>query len=58
MVQLAADIAAGVNATPIGHGHNFAPADYIDSWIALTEPAGWSDADTERLKVLFADYVR
>ena len=58
MVQLAADLAADAETAPLGFGHNFAPAHYIDSWIALTEPAGWTDGDTRRLKSLFADYRR
>lgn len=57
-VQLAADMFAGTDAAPLGYGHNFSPADYIDAWIALTEPAGWSAQDTRRLKALFATYRR
>jgi uncharacterized membrane protein len=56
MVQLAADLAAGTEAAPLGYGHNFAPAHYIDAWLALTEPTGWTDGGTERLKSLFAAY--
>ena len=52
MLQIAADMQAG-DITPTGHGHNYAPEDYIDTWIALTGPAGWSEADTQRLKALF-----
>lgn len=44
----------GGDITPLGHGHNFAPADYIDAWRALTEPAGWTEPDIERLKAQFA----
>jgi uncharacterized membrane protein len=57
MLQVAADMRAG-DITPTGHGHNYAPEDYIDSWIGLTEPAGWSEADTRRLKALFAQRGR
>jgi uncharacterized membrane protein len=53
VLQVAADMRAG-DVTPVGHGHNYAPEDYIDAWIALTEPAGWSEAETRRLKALFA----
>jgi hypothetical protein len=28
------------------------------AWLALTEPTGWTDADTRRLKSLFAAYRR
>ncbi|HEY8521525.1 MAG TPA: alpha/beta-hydrolase family protein [Gammaproteobacteria bacterium] len=53
MLQLGADMRGGA-ITPEGHGHNFAPDDYIEAWLALTEPRGWSDDDTRRLKALFA----
>ena len=53
MLQLVADMRAG-DITPHGHGHNFAPEHYIDAWIALTEPSGWTEDDTRRLKADFA----
>jgi uncharacterized membrane protein len=53
-LQLAADIAAGVKAAPPGFGHNFAAAHYIDAWLALTEPAGWTEDDVRRLKSMYA----
>jgi uncharacterized membrane protein len=53
MLQLAADMAAGADATPPGTGHNFAAAHYIDAWLALTEPDGWGDDDVRRLKRRF-----
>jgi uncharacterized membrane protein len=42
-------------AIPMGYGHNFAPASYIDAWIEVTQPQGWDADDTKRLKQLFAD---
>jgi uncharacterized membrane protein len=51
MVQLAADIAVA-NTTPPGYGHNFAKKDYVDAWMALIEPEGWTHADIKRLKAL------
>lgn len=57
MLQVAADMQSG-SITPVGHGHNYAPEDYIDAWIALTEPAGWTKADVRRLKALFAQRSR
>jgi uncharacterized membrane protein len=57
-VQLAADMLAGTEAAPLGYGHNFAPADYVDAWIALTEPERWTDDHTRRLKALFSTYSR
>jgi uncharacterized membrane protein len=53
MLQLAADMAAGADATPPGFGHNFAAEHYIDAWIALTEPQGWTTEDLARLKARF-----
>ena len=58
MLQIAADLAAGVDGVPLGYGHNFAPDHYIDAWLALTQPAGWTDDDTRRLKARFAGYRR
>lgn len=53
MLQVMADMRAG-DITPRGHGHKFAADDYIDAWRALTEPEGWTEDDTRRLKALFA----
>lgn len=52
ILQVMADMRAG-DITPRGHGHNFAADDYIDAWLALTEPAGWTELETRRLKGLF-----
>lgn len=54
MLQVLADMRAG-DITPRGYGHNFAPEHYIDAWIALTDPPGWTEDDTKRLKALFAE---
>jgi uncharacterized membrane protein len=35
---------------PIGYGHVFAPADYIDAWIEVTDVRDFSPADIARLK--------
>ncbi|MFU8832043.1 MAG: alpha/beta hydrolase [Wenzhouxiangella sp.] len=48
-LQLAADIAAA-EVAPIGYGHAYATEHYIDTWFALTEPAGWTEASLKRLK--------
>ncbi len=53
MLQVLADMRAG-SITPPGHGHNYAPEDYVDAWLALTEAPGWTDAEVRRLKALFA----
>lgn len=52
MLQLAVDMLVGT--APPGFGHEYAAADYIDAWLALTEPAGWSEEDLARLHALFA----
>ena len=35
---------------PLGHGHQYDPDHYLSAWIDLTEPEGWSETDTIRLK--------
>ncbi|NLX98780.1 MAG: hypothetical protein GXY83_21690 [Rhodopirellula sp.] len=42
-------------SVPLGYGHNYAPASYIDAWIEVTEPDEWSAGDSARLKRLLAD---
>ena len=56
MLQLAADMMVGT--APTGFGHEYAPAHYIDAWLALTEPLGWSEAELERLRDLFEQQGR
>lgn len=53
-LQVAFDLPMATSV-PIGYGHNYAPANYIDAWVAVTEPKDWDDADTQRLKKLFAE---
>ncbi len=47
--QLALDMALSFGAPP-GHGHAYFAQDYIDPWVQVTAPAGWTPADTARLK--------
>jgi uncharacterized membrane protein len=54
MVQLAADMVAGTGA-PVGYGHEYAATDYLQSWIQLAEPPGWSREELERLQAFFAE---
>ncbi|MCP8884926.1 alpha/beta-hydrolase family protein [Devosia sp. XJ19-1] len=49
-LQLALD-AALAQTPPVGYGHVYAPADYIDAWYAVTQPAGWTPASLEALKL-------
>lgn len=51
MLQLLADLATG--SAPPGFGHEIAAEHYIDAWVALTEPDGWSESELERLKETF-----
>lgn len=53
MLQVAADMMVGT--APRGFGHEYAATDYIDAWLALTEPAGWSDSELGRLRAFFED---
>jgi uncharacterized membrane protein len=46
--QLALDLALSFGAPP-GHGHSYYARDYIGPWVQVTDPEGWTDADTERL---------
>ncbi|GAA4524039.1 alpha/beta-hydrolase family protein [Chelativorans composti] len=49
MLQLALDMAFAT-ATPLGHGHLYAPEHYVTAWIEVTEPQGWNDESIARLK--------
>jgi uncharacterized membrane protein len=51
MLQLAADMMVGT--APKGFGHEYAATDYIDAWLALTEPEGWSESGIARLRARF-----
>lgn len=48
-LQVALDMALAQTA-PIGFGHNYAPQDYLDAWIAVTNPAGWTKARLDALR--------
>jgi uncharacterized membrane protein len=52
-VQLMADMAVA-NTAPPGYGHTFSAAHYIDAWLALMEPRGWTAAEVVRLKTHLA----
>jgi uncharacterized membrane protein len=49
LLQLALDMAMATTA-PVGYGHVFAPAHYIDAWIEVTDVRGWSPEAVARLK--------
>ena len=46
---------AGASALGPGLGHLYAASDYIDAWIAVTEPEGWTPENVDRLKAHFSD---
>lgn len=49
MLQLGVDMLIA-NGTPMGYGHVFAPAHYVDAWLAVTDVQGWSPAALAALK--------
>jgi len=53
-LQLALDMALALGV-PSGFGHNYAARDYIDPWVAVTDPAGWDEAASARLKTWCSD---
>lgn len=55
-LQLAFDLPQAT-AVPFGHGHNYAAADYLDAWIAVTAPEQWTAGDTHALKTKLAQQV-
>jgi len=57
MLQLAVDMAVATG-TPMGYGHVFAPEHYVDAWLAVTDPQGWSADETARLKQHLAARAR
>jgi len=53
-LQIAFDLPMATSV-PHGYGHNFAAASYIDAWIAVTAPEGWTPDEVRRLKERFAE---
>jgi uncharacterized membrane protein len=49
LLQLALDMFMSTTA-PIGYGHVYAPAHYIDAWIEVTDVRDWSPEEIMRLK--------
>jgi uncharacterized membrane protein len=56
LLQLTADIlsSSGPGSAPPGHGHEYSPLHYIDAWVDLIEPDGWTESDSERLRAYFS----
>lgn len=55
LFQVGFDIPMATNV-PLGYGHNFAPASYIDAWVEVTHPKNWTADDTARLKTHFIGF--
>jgi uncharacterized membrane protein len=49
MLQLALDMLVA-DSTPMGYGHVFAPAHYVDGWLTLLDVKGWPPEQIARLK--------
>jgi len=43
----------GASSQGTGLGHLYDAAHYIDAWVAVTEPEGWSDAQLQLLRARF-----
>ena len=54
-LQIAFDIPMATSV-PLGYGHNFAPDEYIDAWIEVTQPKNWNSSDTAKIKAHFIDF--
>ncbi|MDG2045629.1 MAG: alpha/beta-hydrolase family protein [Halioglobus sp.] len=48
-LQVAFDMISS-GSTPMGYGHIYSPSSYIDAWVEVTQPAGWSEKSLEKLK--------
>ncbi|MET3927302.1 alpha/beta-hydrolase family protein [Devosia sp. 2618] len=48
-LQVALDMALAQTA-PIGFGHVYAPQDYFDAWVQVSQPEGWSESDLSALR--------
>ena len=51
MWQVAGDLAVA-GGVPRGHGHLYKSAEYLDGWVGISRPDGWTDEDTARLTEL------
>ena len=51
MWQVALDLPVA-GEVPAGHGHLYTSGEYLAAWVGITEPDGWTDADTDRLEAI------
>lgn len=56
-LQLLVDMMTAV-IPPMGYGHVYAPEHYIDGWVAVTEPPGWTPEAIDRLKAKLGAELR
>ncbi len=52
-LQIGFDLPLATNV-PIGFGHNYSPSSYIDAWVTVTDPVGWTTEGIQRLKQQFS----
>lgn len=52
-IQVALDFPAAAGV-PEGYGHLFTTRENVLSWVAVTRPDGWTDADSQRLEAVLA----
>ena len=57
MLQLAVDMAVATT-TPLGYGHVYSPAHYVDAWVAVTDVHHWSSDELTRLKHHLSEAAR
>lgn len=50
-LKVAFDLPMAISV-PAGYGHNYAPAHYIDAWVAVTDPQDWTEEKSKRLSEL------
>lgn len=54
-LQVAFDIPMATSP-PSGFGHSYHARDYIEGWVDVMQPEGWTPTDTQRLQALYADF--
>lgn len=54
-LQVAFDIPMATSP-PSGFGHSYHARDYIEGWVEVMQPDGWTSTDTRRLQELYADF--
>ena len=54
MWQVALDLPVAGDV-PAGHGHLYTSGEYLSAWVGITEPEGWTDADSERLEEILLE---